>query len=407
LILKKLITSRFSKNFIWLFLLNNLGYLFSFLTLPILISKYGLKETGVIFTVQSLVFAISAIANYSFVYYIPTLSKQISNHAAQFSKLWSLAIHVRLLLSILLGVISTLFVYLYFHSYLTIWLFSLSLLLSKIINPTLFFNALELNKYLFKIGFFTKLSFLILVYFTDNSNLVNLFLGTSEFLATLFFLKKASVFSSKISFVSLKKIMLFLQKTFNLFLVNFVSLSRTASILPAISFFLGSEFAALYTLSDKIINMIRSVSGAMFVSFFPIYNKEKVTFQFFSIRNLFLIISLSLIAIATIWILSPYLIYYLNNLEENKIATKTLQILSLSIPMFFLIIPLFSYLLELKKGNAILLFASIQLAVLFILIFNYHQNINQIAISVVITEYIYLACYYAYILRLKYLKTTF
>ena len=69
--------TRFLINFFWLFSLNNLGYLFSIITLPILISKFGYQDMGVVFTVQAIIFGMVAIANYSLVFYIPTQSKEM------------------------------------------------------------------------------------------------------------------------------------------------------------------------------------------------------------------------------------------------------------------------------------------------------------------------------------------
>ncbi len=392
---------RFYKNFRWLFLLNSLGYFFSFLTLPILISKFGLKELGIALTIQVIMVAIATIANYSFVYYVPTASKLISNDNREFSTLWSLSLTIRSIFSIFFGLLSTIIVFIYFDEHLFLWLLSFPILLAKIVSPTLFCNALEKNNYIFKIGFFTKLLFFLFIYFSNTIAYVNFFFGLSELIIVLFFLRKISANFLDIKFVGVKKIVLFLKQTFSLFLVNFFSHLKTTLILPVIVYLIGSEYATLYTLSEKGINVIRSVSGSMFVSFFPIYNKETVAFKFLSFKNLCLIIVLSVIIIGVLYVLSPFFIFYLNNFTSNILATRTLRILALSIPMFFLIIPLFSYLLEHKKWNAILLFAIIQLIVLVGLVFMFHQDIIQIAINFVLSEYTMLLCYYLYVLWLE------
>ncbi len=155
-ILKDKIILRFTKNFTWLFLLNNLGYIFSFVSFPILISKYGLDEVGIIFTLQALVLAIASVANYSFVYYIPTVSSRVSESESFLIKLWNLVLYIRTSLSLLLAIVSSIIAYLVFPQYTTLWLLSLPLLIPKILNPTLFCNAMEVNKYVFLIGFFSK-----------------------------------------------------------------------------------------------------------------------------------------------------------------------------------------------------------------------------------------------------------
>jgi len=393
--------TRFLINFFWLFSLNNLGYLFSIITLPILISKFGYQDMGLVFTAQAIIFGMVAIANYSLIFYIPTKSKAISVNENIFKETWSLSINIRAYISVLLTLVSLLFVAIYFKNYFNLWLLSLPIVIFKIVNPTLFFNALEKNKYVLLIGFLSKLLFLLFVIVISNKDYINFCLGLSELLVVLFFLKQSKKPFFDFQLLSLKKIMLFLKETFNLFLVNFFSLLKPATILPLTSYLFGPSYATIYTLADKIINMIRGVSGAVFTSFFPIYNKERFDLTIFRKKTEALILCCLLLVVALIYIGSPYLIFVLNNFQENNIAVNILRILSLSIPMFFIIIPLFSYLLELKKWNIILNFAILQLIVLFLFYLIFHNNLYQIAIGFVISEYVLLAGYIIYIVKLK------
>ena len=393
--------TRFLINFFWLFSLNNLGYLFSIITLPILISKFGYQDMGLVFTAQAIIFGMVAIANYSLIFYIPTKSKAISVNENIFKETWSLSINIRAYISVLLTLVSLLFVAIYFKNYFNLWLLSLPIVIFKIVNPTLFFNALEKNKYVLLIGFLSKLLFLLFVIVISNKDYINFCLGLSELLVVLFFLKQSKKPFFDFQLLSLKKIMLFLKETFNLFLVNFFSLLKPATILPLTSYLFGPSYATIYTLADKIINMIRGVSGAVFTSFFPIYNKERFDLTIFRKKTEVLVLCCLLLVVAFIYIGSPYLIFVLNNFQENNIAVNILRILSLSIPMFFIIIPLFSYLLELKKWNIILNFAILQLIVLFLFYLIFHNNLYQIAIGFVISEYILLAGYIIYIVKLK------
>ena len=393
--------TRFLINFFWLFSLNNLGYLFSIITLPILISKFGYQDMGLVFTAQAIIFGMVAIANYSLIFYIPTQSKAISVNENIFKETWSLSINIRAYISVLLTLVSLLFVAIYFKNYFNLWLLSLPIVIFKIVNPTLFFNALEKNKYVLLIGFLSKFLFLLFVIVISNKDYINFCLGLSELLVVLFFLRQSKKPFFEFQLLSLKKVMLFLKETFNLFLVNFFSLLKPASILPLTSYLFGPSYATIYTLADKIINMIRGVSGAMFASFFPIYNKERFDLIVFRKKTEVLVLCCLLLVVALIYIGSPYLIFVINNFQENNISVNILRILSLSIPMFFIIIPLFSYLLELKKWNIILNFAILQLAVLFLFYLIFHNNLYQIAIGFVISEYVLLAGYIIYIVKLK------
>ena len=393
--------TRFLINFFWLFSLNNLGYLFSIITLPILISKFGYQDMGLVFTAQAIIFGMVAIANYSLIFYIPTQSKAISVNENIFKETWSLSINIRAYISVLLTLVSLLFVAIYFKNYFNLWLLSLPIVIFKIVNPTLFFNALEKNKYVLLIGLLSKFLFLLFVIVISNKDYINFCLGLSELLVVLFFLRQSKKPFFEFQLLSLKKVMLFLKETFNLFLVNFFSLLKPAIILPLTSYLFGPSYATIYTLADKLINMLRGISGAMFASFFPIYNKERFDLIVFRKKTEVLVLCCLLLVVALIYIGSPYLIFVINNFQENNISVNILRILSLSIPMFFIIIPLFSYLLELKKWNIILNFAILQLAVLFLFYLIFHNNLYQIAIGFVISEYVLLAGYIIYIVKLK------
>lgn len=342
----------------------------------------------------------ASIANYSFVYYIPTVSKRVSENAAFLTKLWNLAISIRTSFSLFLALISLMVTYYAFPQYLMIWVLSLPLLIPKILNPNLFCNALEINKYVFLIGFLSKLLFLILIYISDNSLLVNCFFAISELIAILLWLKKIHVGLFRIHWISFSEVIRFLRETFNLFLVNFFSLLKPHSILPLVSYVLGNEFAALFALAEKVINVIKGISGTMFVSFFPIYNKQGFKRNSITVKNSIIVVLTFTLSVVVVWFVSPYIIYYLNDFTSNSLATKTLQILSLSIPVFFIIIPLFSYLLQAKQWNPILYFAIVQLLVLVVaLYFLMDQNIIGVAKSLVIAEYALLACYVIFVIN--------
>jgi O-antigen/teichoic acid export membrane protein len=401
-ILNNKIALRFAKNFSWLFLMNLLGYVFSIISFPILISKYGLKEVGIIFTVQSIVLIIGAIANYSLNYFIPTVSKKISGDPIYFMKLWNLTILIRTGLSTFLAIVSSLIVYGFFREYLLIWLLSLSLLIPKIINPTLFCNALESNSFVFKIGFFSKLLFLILIYIDNSSNRVNFFLALSELVVIILYLKKIHVGLLKFYWINWFELKQFIRQTFNLFLVNFFLLLKPNAILPCVSYLLGFEFTALFAIAQKVINVIKGISGITFTSFFPIYNKGILGFSFLNGKRIIPIFILLIMGVVGLWYLSPTIIYYLNNFQSNLLSTRTLQILSLSVPIFFMIIPLFSYLLNHNKWRVIMIFSMVQLLVLIVawgILFN--QNIIGVAKSLVVSEYTLFLSYLLFILKYK------
>ena len=382
--------------------MNSLGYVFSLITFPILINKYGLREVGVIFTIQAIVLISASIANYSFAYYIPIVSKKISDDKLYVIKLWSLALHIRTLFSVLIASILSVYVFFFYKEYFLIWVLSLPLLISKIINPSLFCNALEINKFVFKIGFYSKFLFLILVYVSNKSYLVNLLLASSELVVILFFLKRIHTGLSDFQLISFFEIKRFLLQTFNLFLVNTLLLLKPNAILPVVSYLLGFELAALFSIAQKVINVVKGTSGTVFTSFFPIYSKENLIYNFLSFKKIILALLLSILTVICFWYLSPYIIYYLNDFRVNIFATKTLQIMSLSIPVFFMIVPLFSYLLKYRKWTVILSFAIIQLLVLIILLnFLIHQNIIGVAKSLVYSEYVLFLSYLFYIIKHK------
>lgn len=388
---------RFIRNFSWLLLFNALGYFFSLISFPILIHKYGLEDIGVIFMIQAIILGMASLANYSFVYFIPTVSKVVSEDQHYFINLWNLVLYTRTLLSILLVILSIVIVYLFYPQYSVLWLISLTLLIPKIMSPILFCNALETNQYVFRIGFLSKFLFLILILLSNEIELVNFFLAASELIAILWYLKKIHPGFYKVKLVTFSELKQFLKETLHLFFVNIFSMLKPHSILPIISYMFGNTYVTLFAISEKVINPIKGISGIMFVSYFPIYNKDDIKWNVNSLKVLISVLLLSIFIIVCFWFLSPHIIYYLNDFNVNELAVKTLQILSLSIPMFFLIIPLFSYLLNLKKWNVILNIAIVQLVVLCVCLYIFSkENIIGVAKSLVFSEYTLLIFYTLY-----------
>ncbi len=398
--------SRFLNNFSWLVLFNACGHLLSFLVFPVLIKKFGLSDVGIILTIQALVFLISAVSNFSFPFYIPTQSKKISLDSIYCFNLWNLVVQVRLMLSLLLAGISTLIVYFLFEEYFLIWSTSLLLFLPKIINPNLFFNALEKNHIVFKIGFLSKLIFFILLCFCNSFLLVNPLLAITELLVTIFVLSAFNVNYLKFKITSFEKILVVSRRSLHLFYVNILSIINAQTILPIISLFFGSYYAALYGIAEKITKGFKIISGNIFVGIFPLYNKNELKWNRFS-KRLFLIgFSTLSFVIFVILLLSGKFVYYMNNFTENSIASDMLKVLSITIFKAFLIIPLFSYLLQNNYWRFILR-AHIYQLVLFVLLTVFvlfvHEGTTVYSFSwvVLVSEFTLLILYFYYFLKSK------
>lgn len=375
---------RFFNNLSWLILLQGFSYLISLLTMPIIIYKFGYKNTGIIFTVQSVILAIATLGNYSLNYYIPTKSKKISTNKKYFNQLWFLSLSVRSLLNVTLSIIVSFVISIFYADYFIIWLVSLILLLPKIINPNLFYNALEENKKILLIGFFSKFLFLLSLLLLSNYYYVNFFLGFTELLVLLIWLIKEKW---SFYFASFKAILNFLNKTAPLFLVNFFSALKPALVNPILAYFFGSSAVTTFVLADKIINVYRGISGASYISFYPIFNKEKWQESFINFKNILSIASISFVLLGMIWFLTPLLILALNNFKPNNEAVRLTRVLAFSIPISFLIIPFFSFFLEKKKWFFILFISAIQLFVFCIIIATFHKTPYQISVAIVLSEF--------------------
>ena len=389
---------RFLKNLSWLISLQGLGYLFSFISIPILISKFGYEKSGIIFTVQAIILALANLSNYSLHFYVPTQSKKICNNKTEFKKLWYLTLSVRTLFSLFFIIGSTLIVAFLYAEYFTIYVYSLLLFLPKVIYPNLFYNALEKNQKILIINLLSKFLFVSILLFLSSFYIVNFVLGLTEFLVIILFLKYEKW---SFGFVSLREILFFIKKTYTLFLVHLFSLIKPASVLPLIAFFFGNAMVTTYTLADKIVNVFRGISGASYASFYPILNKENLEKSIVKTKNLLVILLFSFSFCLFIYLFSPYLIYFLNNFQINNDAVKILRILSFSIPISFLIIPFFSLMLELKKWKLVAVLAFIQLLFFAFGVLFYHQSIFEIAIIVVLSELLMLFGYFLVAVKIK------
>lgn len=387
---------RFLHNFSWLSAFNGLSYLFSFLIYPVLLQKFGVFSVGKILTAQSLVLTISFFASYSLSFYIPYHTKKISEDREELGNILKLSFQVRLLISIFMAFFSVVIVYFFYRNYLSLWLCSLVLLLPRVINFNLFFNSLEKNKWNTVLNFFSKLICLVMLYANTSLLWVNPIIALSEFIVTLLYLKYwLQPFLQFKWSLPLGKVLRFIYDTRHMFYLNLFSFVRPQMLYPFIEIVMGSSYVTYYALADKVINMARSLPGNTFISIYSIYAKKEI--NLLSVKKNFALLCLSILFSLTIFYFSDDIIYLANNKKSLPESSMILKILTISLPVSFLIVPVFSYIMKRGLWNLLVKIAATQLAVqvAVILLFGY-TNIYTIACSVIVAEILsYLLYLYA------------
>ncbi len=380
---------RIIKNFLWLVLAQNAKHLLTLIILGLLVKKFSYEEIGEVFTLQAIMSGLFAVSNYSLGFYIPVFSNEISVDEIKRKSFWHLILNVRFLLGAFMLFISTLIVFLYFDQHLQLWVLTIPFFLSRLLNPSLIINALETNRHLFKIGVLSKVLLLLSVLLIQYYHWINFWWGLTEIFSIILIIKIYYPSLLQFSFIKFSNLFSFFKTTFTLFAVHSISALKPFSVLPLIHTFFGSYWAGIYTLADKPLEIFRQISGAAFIGFFPVYQKEKIKLNY---RSKFFLLSaiLLIIFVLVLKISAPYIIYLINDFTYSGNATEIFRILIWGLPALFFIVPLFSEYLNERKWKKLMFFVLMQVLIYVVWLIIDFSEVKDIAKAYVFSEYVLL-----------------
>jgi O-antigen/teichoic acid export membrane protein len=256
----------FVKRFSLLSLVQVVNSVFPIALYLLLVHRLDIATVGIIMSWQMVFLIFASLSNYNF----PTVLIPI---AEKLKRKWILSIYWNRLLQIrflVLGMVTllTLVCAPFLPQVATL---SFMILVGKLFNPSLCFIVLSKNKLLLGYNFCIRLvSFIVVFFFITQTTYqwTNFIIGCSELVISIGVLKHVK-WSIGFKFIKSSKLIKFLKKERFLFYIQSVNALIVMSPIPLIHLFFGAHTAGLLSVVEKVLMLVRGVSGNLFFSLLP------------------------------------------------------------------------------------------------------------------------------------------
>ncbi len=256
----------FAKRFSLLSFVQVVNSVFPIALYLLLVDRLDIATVGVIMSWQMVFSIFASISNYNF----PTVLIPI---AEKLKRKWILSIYWNRLLQIrflALGIVAL--ITLLFASFLPqVATLSFMIFVGKLFNPSLCFIVLSKNKLLLVYNFCIRLLSFIVVFFLISKatyQWTNFIIGCSEFFMSILVLKHVK-WSIGFKFIKSSKLIKFLKKERLPFYIQSVNALIVMSTIPLTHLFFGAHTAGVISVVEKMLMLVRGVSGNLFFSVLP------------------------------------------------------------------------------------------------------------------------------------------
>lgn len=386
-------------NFVSLFVLNIVNYIFPILTVPILINSLGIEVFGRYIYTFAILGYLNLIVQYGFNF---SATKKIAKSQLNenvISETYSSITILRLLFSI--AIILAIFILSSANFDMTLYFYGIGLFLGQGLIPIWLFQGLERMKVITIINSIVRvLSFICIVLFIkipEDLNLLLFIQSLSFFIGSVISMLIVK-FSLKIRFIFPKKNSLIsnLKDGWSLFLSTIgMNLYRESNVV-ILGLISGYSVVGLYTPAEKLIKGLQSFSNTIVIALYPYFSRktsEDKKLAYFNLIRTGKVLSLFFFMITIVVLLfAPFIIdIYLPN--GNVTTVVDLRILSLIIffgglNYFYGIIGLVNF----GHQNTFNYFVWISglVGILLSIVLSYFYQDNGAAVSMVIAESILL-----------------
>jgi O-antigen/teichoic acid export membrane protein len=405
------IINKISKNFI----IYGAGQAFNLLS-PLLIAPYVISICGIAnFGKTGLAFGLSLflilIVDYAFDI---NGTKLVSENREDIKVIQNKLITIIYTKIVLVGISFLILIFLLysiplFRNEKTLFLFSFSIVIAQVFNPQWFLQGLENFKISSLINIFSKIIYVILVFYLvkskDDYNYVNFYLGLSSILINVIgILVIQNRFKFSIQKPNLLEIKTILKTDF-FFCISQLFLSlRQLFPLFVVSFLLGFSVAGQYKVVEQIISLFRTFNQVYLKYFFPRLcykiTQSKTQALLFWKKYVMVLIFLVLFLCVFLFVFSTHVIAFFN---VSNIITSLFR-LSLILPLLMV----FSLALEQtmftndnnKNYIKITIFVTL-VNIIALLILAPIFKLKGVIISIVIAELLFIFLYYKKSIVLK------
>lgn len=388
------------KNLFSLGLIHSVNLLVPLLITPYLIKTVGISSFGVIATAQSIVVFFNILTDFGFNLSSVRRIAQAQGNVEQIEKIINGVVFLKL---ILLSISFILFVVLVtvvpqFNKHLELYLFSFSIVIGQACLPLWFYQGIEKINITIIPVIISKLLTIAAIFFfiksESNSPLVNIFFGIGNIIAGLYLfgiMRKEYKISFKL--INLNILSVEFKNGFAMFTSNVAVVIHANSSLIILSFFLTPLSLGIYSVVDKIVQILKGILSLVHQAFYPrICNivKESDNALFNFIKKIYGIVwSIVLLVCLILFFFSNLIVsYFIKEPQSIIFAGNLLHYLSFILLITSLNMPFYQSLLAYNKDwlAVRILFVAAVLSLLLSLILIPLFKINGAIINIYIIE---------------------
>lgn len=263
-------------NFSFLFLINIANYIFPLLTIPYLVRILGIEKFGLLSFATSIITYFMIFSDYGFNL---SATKEISIHRDDKDKINEIfsAVFILKVAIVSIGFILLLPIVLLvpkFNVYWYIFIFTYGNVIGQLLFPVWFFQGLEKMKVISILNIISKCIFTIAIFLfvkkESDFMLVPIF-SSLGFIVIGIVSLIIVFFKFGISFVPQNKIILikYLKDGWSLFISNISVTLYTTTTITFLGFYTNNTIVGYYSVADKIISVVRSVTAPISQVLFP------------------------------------------------------------------------------------------------------------------------------------------
>lgn len=413
--LKKILRNSTLNNFFFISIYQITNLLFPIIIIPYLSKKIGIERFGIVSLTQSVMTVFVMITDYGFSY---TAVRELSIFRDDNTKIIDIfngVIQTKLTLAIICLVFLLIAIVIIpkFHSEWILLITSYSIVIASVFTPLWFFQGLESIRLASFINILPRLFFVLLIFVFVNQKVdylwVNILLGTGGILGGILSIIYIRIhfnirLHTRFNIITVKKYLIDGWKVFlSIFLIAFFSNIN----IFILSFFSSNEIVGVYSITEKITNIIRQVSSVYSQAIYPhiCYTVEygsKIELKKF-FKKLSLVFTPFILAICILVFCFAEIVAAFFTSESSDMLVYYLRIACFVPFINFLSIPFYRTLLANKLNDIIfkdLLRATLICMITNIIFAYYFSGIGTI-FAVLLTEISILYSFYVSVKRQK------
>ena len=324
---------RLVSNFFSLVILQGANYILPLITLPYLVRVLGVEYFGLLAFATATVAYFNIITDYGFNL---TATREVSIHRENKEKIieiFSSVMSIKILLMFLSFFLLATLVFSFekFNKDWEIYFFTFGTVIGQTLFPIWFFQGMERMKYITYLNILSKSIFTvaIFIFIKEQSDFYIVPILTSvgfvvAGILSLGIIKKE--FGISFKFQTLQTLKYYFLDGWDIFVSSFFGNFYRNFNTIMLGFLTNNIFVGYYSIAEKIIQIIQTLQNIIGNVLFPYFSKKfhKNQSMFFELTNKYIkiIIGIYLIVVVLVFLLAPYITYFINGAYQENITTN-------------------------------------------------------------------------------------